>query len=266
MLPPTRITRFVGLLALLPAVGRGEEGYFDSAGVQLHYSVDGVAAEAERPAVLLIHGYAGDAKRAWSDSGVIDALVGAGYRVVAYDQRGHGRSDRPHTPDAYGMPMVEDARRLLDHLGVERAHVVGFSMGAAVANKLRDAHPDRLLSVTLAGYGEPPLPEEHTADLVREIETNLRNMGLLGSNDPKALGLLSVGWKAWRLDDAALRRNETPALALSGEEDPFLNDARRLAEVMAGLRLVTQPGDHGATTSCPEFVVELKRFLAANDE
>ena len=56
----------------------------------------------------------------------------AGYRVVAYDNRGHGRSEKLYDLEDYGAPiMAEDARRLLDHLGIERAHVIGLLDGRA---------------------------------------------------------------------------------------------------------------------------------------
>ena len=64
-------------------------------------------------------------------------LLAAGRRVIAFDNRGHGESGKPHDPAAYSIPiMAEDARRLLDHLGVEKADVIGYSMGARIAAEL----------------------------------------------------------------------------------------------------------------------------------
>src|SRR5207249_723673 len=78
----------------------------------------------------------------------------AGYRVVAYDNRGHGQSQKLYALENYGAPiMAGDARRLLDHLGINRAHVMGYSMGARISAFLALAHPQRVLSLVFGGLG-----------------------------------------------------------------------------------------------------------------
>src|SRR6185503_733917 len=84
---------------------------------------------------------------------VMDALEKAGYRVVAMDCRGHGQSGKPHDPGQYGLEMVRDVVRLLDHMQITRAHIVGYSMGGSIATQLLVKHPDRLRTVTLLGAG-----------------------------------------------------------------------------------------------------------------
>jgi len=73
------------------------------------------------------------------------------------DCRGHGQSEKPHDPDAYGMNMIEDHIRLLDHLKIKKAHVAGFLMGGAIAIGIVGFHPERVLSaiVGLAGWVPP---------------------------------------------------------------------------------------------------------------
>ena len=72
-------------------------------------------AQGSGPAVLLLHGFAADQHLNWARPGVIDALIGAGRRVIATDARGHGASDKPHDPDRYGGDtMVRDARAVDD--------------------------------------------------------------------------------------------------------------------------------------------------------
>src|SRR5262249_4942388 len=78
------------------------------------------------------------------------------HRVIAMDVRGHGKRDKPSDVQNYGTEMVEDAVRLLDHLKIKKAHVVGYSMGAVITGKLLATHPDRLLSATLGGAGVIP--------------------------------------------------------------------------------------------------------------
>ena len=91
------------------------DGSFDSAGVQIHYSDNG-----DGEAVVLVHGLLGNHQQ-WQP--IATALVDAGYRVVAIDARGHGQSDKPVEDGQYGVHMVEDVTRLLDHLGLDRVHL-----------------------------------------------------------------------------------------------------------------------------------------------
>ncbi len=161
--------------------------------------------------------------------------------------------------------MVEDVRRIQDRLQIEKSHVVGYSMGAVIANKFCERYPERLTSVTLAGYGQPPLPEKFTDELREQVSTNLRRMNLLANNDPRALALLSVEWSAWNVDREQLSQNTVPALALIGADDAFLPDTLELARRMKGLEVVTVSGDHGSTPNQPQFTKELLRFLAQVD-
>src|SRR5690606_8253985 len=105
--------------------------------------------------VLLLHGF-GDSLDSFWDCGWADAL--AGRKVIAFDARGHGGSPRPADPDAYADEVrVMDALAVLDHAGVERAHVVGYSMGGWTAMRLALAAPDRVASVLVGGaqpYGQ----------------------------------------------------------------------------------------------------------------
>ncbi|MBP1849927.1 alpha/beta fold hydrolase [Rhizobium halophytocola] len=120
-------------------------------GLQLAYFDVG---ERDAPPVLLIHGFASTASVNWVHPGWVKTLVEAGYRVIAIDNRGHGASDKPHDSDAYFPPeMAEDSRALLDHLGIEQAHVMGYSMGARLSVFLTLAHPERVRSLVLGGLG-----------------------------------------------------------------------------------------------------------------
>ena len=124
---------------------------FYSDGVEIAY-LD--AGQDDNGVVLLIHGFASNIDMNWVSTRWVETLTDAGYRVIAYDNRGHGRSQKLYDLAAYGAPiMAEDARRLLDHAGVEQAHVIGYSMGARISAFLALAHPDRILSLTFGGLG-----------------------------------------------------------------------------------------------------------------
>ncbi len=123
-----------------------------------HFSSDGVDIayldRGEGPPIVLIHGFASTATVNWVTTGWVDLLVQNGRRVVALDDRGHGESGKLYDPALYHTTlMAEDVRRLLDHLNIARADVMGYSMGARISAFLAHAHPGRIGSVILGGLG-----------------------------------------------------------------------------------------------------------------
>ena len=126
--------------------------HFDSDGVDIAFLDTG--GGPDKLPVLLIHGFASNVQTNWTNTGWVEFLVKAGYRVVAFDNRGHGESQKLYQLTDYGAPlMAEDGRRLLDHLGIARAHVIGYSMGARIAAFLALTHPDRVGRLVFGGLG-----------------------------------------------------------------------------------------------------------------
>ncbi len=269
-------------LLLLPCVGRAEESSFASNGVKIHYRVEG-----EGEPVLLIHGFAINAQLQWGVPGIIKALA-KDHRVIALDCRGHGKSGKPTDAKKYGTEMVEDAVRLLDHLKIKKAHVVGYSMGAIITGKLLATHPDRLLSATLGGAGAirkgtelPPFIGEladslekgkglgplivvltpadkpkPTPEAIQQV-----NRMLVGDNG-KALAAVVRGWKALAVTDEQLKANKVPTLALIGADDPLKKSVDDIKDRMANLKVVViDKADHISAFVKPEFVVALRKFL-----
>ena len=136
------------------------------------WSVNGidlaVTAAGSGPLVVLAHGFP-DLALTWRLQ--VPALVAAGYRVVAPDMRGYGASSRPDQVGAYRSDVLgNDLVALLDHEGVERAHVVGHDWGAATVWPLGLTHPDRLLSLTgLSVPYAPPSPAPPTEIFRRRL-------------------------------------------------------------------------------------------------
>jgi pimeloyl-ACP methyl ester carboxylesterase len=108
--------------------------------------------EGSGPPVVLIHGLFASAQMNWGVPGIIRALA-QDYQVIAMDVRGHGGSDKPDEEKAYGVELAEDVARLLDHLKIKKAHVIGYSMGGLITMKLMTLHPERVQSAVLGGMG-----------------------------------------------------------------------------------------------------------------
>lgn len=273
-------------LLFLPGTLHAAEGYFDSKEAKIHYLVEGRGEP-----VVLIHGFLGDIQLQWGLTGVLKTLVGD-YRVIALDCRGHGKSSKPRDPKKYGTEMVEDVVRLLDRLKIQKAHVVGYSMGAVIAGKLVATHPDRVLSVVLGGGGPlrqgqdmraferfideladsldkgkgigPLLTMLTPAGQPKPAEKDMQMLNvLLADKDTKALAAVVRGWKALKVTDEQLKDNRVPALALVGEMDPIKKlVVDNFKGTMANLQVeVIDGGNHITTFFKPEFATDIKKFL-----
>ena len=130
-----------------PAADLPKTQTFDAEGVKIAYFVEG-----EGEPVILIHGWLSAAGINWVLPGTSGALA-KDFQVIGFDVRGHGLSDKPTEEEAYGPELVEDVIRLMDHLKIEKAHIVGYSMGGIIAANFIVKHPERALTGTLGGMG-----------------------------------------------------------------------------------------------------------------
>lgn len=127
--------------------------FFNSNGVSIAY-IDVAAEGGSGDPILLIHGFASNHMINWVNTLWVKTLSRAGYRVIALDNRGHGQSEKLYRPEDYdSYEMAADARRLLDHLEIERADVMGYSMGARITAHFAVSAPERMRSVILGGLG-----------------------------------------------------------------------------------------------------------------
>lgn len=257
--------------------------YFDSNGVRLHYTVEGHGEPA-----MLLHGFAVNADLNWRLSGVTRALAEE-YRVIAMDLRGHGLSDKPADPAQYGLEMVEDVARLLDHMGIKKAHVAGYSLGGFIALRLAATHPERLLTVSPLGAGWERPDDSAFLSAVREIAAALesgRGVGpLSGSfggererpgvlhtfwvwfmtkflNDGHALGNVVRSLPALAVGEEELTRLAVPVCSIVGSEDPLRPGVEALRELLPTAEVViVEDADHIRTPQRAEFIDTLRGFL-----
>lgn len=239
----------------LSSVAAADDRFFTSDEVQIRFIDEGRGTP-----VLLIHGYTSDIDGGWRNRGVIKGLISAGYRVIAYDNRGHGKSDKPQGVSMYGLNMVEDGRRLLDHLDIDRAHVVGYSLGASLANKLRELHQNRVISLTLGGASAPTAPRLVTPERIEKEDKRLRGQGVLDELDRAALVAVRVSSHEFLANKYELSSNRVPTLVMRGEQDRP-EKAQKLAEITSNAKFKMVPGDHKAAPATPEFLEALLEFL-----
>jgi pimeloyl-ACP methyl ester carboxylesterase len=224
---------------------------FDSDGIGIAFIDEG---PREGEPVLLIHGFASNVKTNWIDPGWVSALTSANYRVIAFDNRGHGESAKPHTTDAYGAPlMAEDARRLLDHLHIVRPDVVGYSMGARIAAFLALAHQERVRSLVFGGLGvnmvrgvagTGPVARALEAESIEQVTNptarTFRAFAEQTGSDLKALAACIRSSRA-PITAGDLKRLTCPVLVVVGELDVIGGSAQGLADLIPGARAVEIP-------------------------
>lgn len=135
---------------------------------------DGVALAFERqgagPAIVLVHGFGSSRIQNWKSTGWYGGLSEAGFSIVAMDCRGHGDSDKPHDPSAYGHDrMADDVRVVMDVCSLNQALILGYSMGGFIGLRLLAFHPDRVIKLAIAGVGETYLQNRITSPSARTM-------------------------------------------------------------------------------------------------
>lgn len=226
---------------------------FSSDGVDIAYIDEGAGDPT-----LLIHGFGSNHRVNWVSTSWTRDLAAAGRRVVAFDNRGHGESGKPHDAAAYRTPlMAEDARRLLDHLQIEEADVIGYSMGARIAAFLALAHPARVGRLVLSGIGEGLVrglgDEERLAEALRAPSLDavtgdrprmFRAFAEQTKSDREALAACILGSRQVMTPDE-LSRLAMPVLVAVGSEDEIAGSATALASLIPGAQAFEIPGrDH----------------------
>jgi pimeloyl-ACP methyl ester carboxylesterase len=237
--------------------------------------------EGGEGAPVVCHGGFLDSVPDVRESDIARALPGEEFRVIYVDHRGLGRSDKPHDPAAYAMPLrVGDTVAVLDELGIERAHFVGKSWGGRLGFGIGEHAPDRVLSLVIGGNQPYAWPDSPLVGVVTEALRVAREEGTVGplvrafedfwgvafpdaqrarwlGNDPAAL---AAAWSAALAEGPIsqdLGRWRVPCLIFIGDVDvDFLDGARRAAEEIPNAELlVLGEADHYAAHMSQDEVV-----------
>ena len=137
-------------------------------GVALAFERHGAEKGTEYPAIVLVHGFGSSRLQNWKSTGWYGGLTECGFSIVAMDCRGHGDSDKPHDPHAYGHGrMADDVALVMDGCGLSGALVLGYSMGGFIGLRLLAAHPGRVIKLAIAGVGETYLQDRITSPEAR---------------------------------------------------------------------------------------------------
>ena len=245
---------------------------FQSGGITLGF--DDIGPRDGRP-ILLLHGFASNRAENWKRLGWYSAFERKGIRCIALDLRGHGESDKPHEASAYDRTaLVGDVVALLDHLAIDRADVMGFSMGARLALALALRHPERVDYLVLGGIGgrlfEPArdpgaLAAAMTADdpetIAEPLLRSFRHFADEQGEDRLALAAFAQGPSEPFTPDM-LSGLSMPVLVIAGARDALAGNPEELAAAIPGARAVAIPGcDHFSAVPHGLFKAHVFDFL-----
>jgi pimeloyl-ACP methyl ester carboxylesterase len=233
--------------------------------------------EGDGEPIVLVHGFASNKEVNWVAPVWVSTLTRAGRRVIALDDRGHGQSTKLYDPaDYHTALMAGDVRALLDHLGVERADVMGYSMGARITAFLASSHPDRVRSAILGGLGirlveGVGLPESIAEaleapsldDVSDPTGRVFRAFGDQTKSDLRALAACIRGSRQTlsRTEAAALR---VPVLIAVGTRDVVAGSAQELAKLIPGAEALDIPDrDHMLAVGDRVYKARVLDFLSA---
>lgn len=246
--------------------------YFDSNGVQIYFEEHGKGEP-----VLLVHGFASRAEHNWGAMNWFTTLA-AHYRVVALDCRGHGKSGKPHDPAAYGgETMGDDVVRLMDHLGIKRTLIMGYSMGARIVTGLLMMHPERLRAAVLGGIGaatasapifdRKPIVDALLAENISTVKEqrarDFRQFAEATSNDLKALAAcMGSNREDFTAERIAAQKIRVPVMIVIGTKDLLVGNPKLLHDAIPGSKLVMLEGhDHLSAPSDTHYKEAVLEFF-----
>ena len=258
--------------------------YFNNENVKIYYEIEG-----EGPPVVMIHGFASNLESNWKQANWVKVLKD-NYRLILMDCRGHGKSDKPHDESDYGQKMTDDVIKLMDHLSIEKANFLGYSMGAYMTFRLLLSRPELFISAILGGFVLSFIQDEKARSIYREntmrrveafraesiddvkdpMARAFRQFAELGGNDLKALAAVTAGLLQERSEimespkqlKETLKKIETPVMTVVASNELIPGDKTLIAQIVPNAcHFQIQGKDHLTVVPDPKFHMVVKAFL-----
>ena len=248
---------------LLPVAAQSDSGFYKSFdGTKIHYESEGNGLP-----VLLIHGFTGNGA-SWKKSPLYAGLLSVGYRVITFDLRGNGLSDKPHTPEAYLQDAeAKDIIGLTNELHIKKYYALGYSRGSIILARLL-VLDKKLDKAVIGGMGSdftnPEWPRRimfyHAlmGDSVKELAPMVKSIKDRGL-DQLALAYSQNGQPSTSKEELAKVKNRV--LVLCGDNDSDNGSAKDLSSLLPNATYKTVPGVHNTAHQSKEFAGEVILFL-----
>ncbi len=254
--------------------------YFDNDGVKIHYEIEG-----QGPDLFMIHGFASNIDNNWKQTNWIKTLKDEN-RLILIDCRGHGKSDKPTDSSQYGIKMMEDIIKLMDHLSIKKANVFGYSMGSRLTMNLLTLEPKRVNCAILGGFVIPSTNTKQTTSTYKSVVSALKaesldqvtdligrefrkfvestggNLNALAAVMENYVQQPEVMFTTGSRIKKALRKISVPVMTVVGSNDFLPGDKAMIAKLVPNAcHFQIQGRDHLTVVPDPKFHMVVKAFL-----